>query len=116
MIVAFPGLFSYFSIYVHAVLTWARTLRPGDVKAACNGCVPMHQISFDWLIGGVYCSAMSHDFHFSGQIGDNECINVLVSDILTFAYEKSTDLGEGFHNDFGWDFYWGESTPSGYSG
>ena len=41
------------SIYVHAVLTWARTLRPGDVNAACNGCVPMHQIGFDWLTGGV---------------------------------------------------------------
>ena len=41
------------SIYVHVVLTWARTLRPGDVNAACNGCVPMHQIGFDWLTGGV---------------------------------------------------------------
>ena len=41
------------SIYVHAVLTWARTLRPGDVNAACNGCVAMHQIGFDWLTGGV---------------------------------------------------------------
>ena len=41
------------SIYVHAVLTWARTLRLGDVIAACNGCVPMHQIGFDWLTGGV---------------------------------------------------------------
>ena len=41
------------SIYVHAVLTWARTLRPGDVHAACNGCVPMHQIGFDWLTGDV---------------------------------------------------------------
>ena len=38
---------------------------------------------------------MSRDFRFSGQIGDNECIDVLVSDILTLAYEKSTDLGEG---------------------
>ena len=38
---------------------------------------------------------MSRDFHFSGQIGDNECIDVLVSDILALAYEKSTDLGEG---------------------
>ena len=28
-------------------------LRPGDVNAACNGCVPMHQIGFDWLTGGV---------------------------------------------------------------
>ena len=37
------------SIYVHAVLTWAGTLRPGDINAACNGCVPMHQIGFDWL-------------------------------------------------------------------
>ena len=35
------------------------------------------------------------DSRFSGQIGDNECIDVLVSDILTLAYEKSTDLGEG---------------------
>ena len=34
-------------------------------------------------------------FSFSGQIGDNECIDVLVSDILTLAYEKSTDLWEG---------------------
>ena len=41
------------SIYVHAVLTWARTLRPGEVNAACNGCVPMNQIGFDWLTGGV---------------------------------------------------------------
>ena len=41
------------SIYVHAVLTWARTLRPGDVNAACSGCVPMHQIGFDWVTGGV---------------------------------------------------------------
>ena len=41
------------SIYVHTVLTWARTLRPGDVNAACNGCVPMHQIGFDWLTGCV---------------------------------------------------------------
>ena len=41
------------SIYVHAVLTSARTLRPGDVNAACIGCVPMHQIGFDWLTGGV---------------------------------------------------------------
>ena len=41
------------SIFVHAVLTWARTLRPGDVNAACNGCVQMHQICFDWLTGGV---------------------------------------------------------------
>ena len=39
------------SINVHAVLTWARTLRPGNVNAACNGCVPMHQIGFDWLTG-----------------------------------------------------------------
>ena len=30
---------------------------------------------------------MSRDFRFSGQIGDNECIDVLVSDILTLAYE-----------------------------
>ena len=41
------------SIYVHAVLTWARTLHPGDVNPACNGCVPMHRIGFDWLTGGV---------------------------------------------------------------
>ena len=38
---------------------------------------------------------MSRDFRFSGQICDNECIDVLVSDILTLAYEKATDLGEG---------------------
>ena len=37
---------------------------------------------------------MSRDFRFSSQIGDNECIELLVSDILTLAYEKSTDLGE----------------------
>ena len=41
------------SIYVHAVLTWARTLRPGDVNAAYNGCVPMHQSGFIWLTGGM---------------------------------------------------------------
>ena len=28
-------------------------------------------------------------------MGDNECINVLVSDILTLAYEKATGFGEG---------------------
>ena len=38
---------------------------------------------------------MSRDFCFSGQIGNNECMDVLVSDILTLAYEKLTDLGEG---------------------
>ena len=38
---------------------------------------------------------MIRDFRFSCQIGDNECIDVLVSDILTLAYEKSADLGEG---------------------
>ena len=38
---------------------------------------------------------MSCDFHFSGQIGNNECIDVLMCNILTLAYEKSTDLGEG---------------------
>ena len=59
---------------------------------------------------------MSRDFRFSGQIGDNECIDVLVSDILTLAYEKSTDLGEGVRNGLGWDFSWGENAPSGYSG
>ena len=75
------------SIYVHAVLTWVRTLRPGDVNAACNGCVPMHQIGFDWL------TAMSRDFRFTGQIGDNECIDVLVSDILTLAYENFGGAG-----------------------
>ena len=73
----------------------------------------MHQIGFDWLTGGVQCSAMSRDFRFSGQIGDNECIDVLVSDILTLAYEKSTDLGEGVRNGLGWDFSWGENAPSG---
>ena len=41
------------SIYVHAILTWALTLLPDDVNAACNGCVPMHQIGFNWLTGGV---------------------------------------------------------------
>ena len=30
---------------------------------------------------------MSRDFRFSGQIGDNECVDVFVSDILTLAYE-----------------------------
>ena len=44
---------------------------------------------------------MSRDFRFCGQIGDNECIDVLVSDILTLAYEKSTDLGEGVRNALG---------------
>ena len=38
---------------------------------------------------------------FSGQLCDNECIDVLVSDILTLAYEKSTDLGEGVRNGLG---------------
>ena len=38
---------------------------------------------------------MSRDFRFSGQIG------ILVSDILTLAYEKSTDLGEGVRNGLG---------------
>ena len=38
---------------------------------------------------------MSRDFRFSGQIGDNECIDVLVSDILTLASEKSTDFAGG---------------------
>ena len=61
---------------------------------------------------------MSRDFRFSGQIGDNECIDVLVSDILTLAYEKSTDLvgGGGVRNGLGWDFSWDENAPSGYSG
>ena len=53
---------------------------------------------------------------FRGQIGDNECIVVLVSDILTLTYEKSTDLGEGVRNGLGWDFSWGENAPSGYTG
>ena len=44
---------------------------------------------------------MSRDFRFSGQIGNNECIDVLVSDILTLVYEKSTDLGEGVRNGLG---------------
>ena len=30
-----------------------RNLRPGNVNAACNSCVPMHQIGFDWLTGGM---------------------------------------------------------------
>ena len=59
---------------------------------------------------------MSRDFRFSDQIGDNECINVLVRVILTLAYEKSIDLGEGVRNGFGWDFSWAENAPSGYSG
>ena len=66
---------------------------------------------------------MSRDFRFCGQIGDNECIDVLVSDILTLAYEKSTDLGEcvcvwgggggggGVRNGLGWDFSHGVKTP-----
>ena len=64
---------------------------------------------------------MSRDFRFSGQIGDNECIGVLVSDILTLAYEKSTDLGEVLvgwgwgggrvRNGLGWDFSHGVKTP-----
>ena len=62
------------------------------------------------------CLAMSRDFRFSGQIGDNECIDVLVSDILTIAYEKSTDLGEGVRNGLGWDFSWSANAHSGYSG
>ena len=37
-----------------------------------------------------------------------------MSDILTLAYEKSTDLGEGVRNGLGWDFSWGENAPSGY--
>ena len=59
---------------------------------------------------------MSRSFRFSGQIDDNESIDVLVSDILTLAYEKSTDLGEGVRNGFVWDFSWDENAPSGYSG
>ena len=59
---------------------------------------------------------MSRDFRLSGQIGDNDCIDVLVSDILTLAYEKSTDLGEGVRNGLGWDFLCCEKAPSGYSG
>ena len=38
---------------------------------------------------------MSRDFRFSGQIGDNECIGVLVSDILTLAYEVDRFGGGG---------------------
>ena len=34
-------------------------------------------------------------FSLQRSDSDNECIDVLVSDILTLAYEKSTDLGEG---------------------
>ena len=39
----------------------------------------------------------SDELQFSLQRSDrrNECIDVLVSDILMLAYEKSTDLGEG---------------------
>ena len=62
---------------------------------------------------------MSRDFRFSGQMGDNECIDVLVSDILTLASEKSTDfagVGGGVRNGLGWDFSAGENAPSGYSG
>ena len=59
---------------------------------------------------------MFDDFRFSGQTGDNECIDVLMNDILTLAYEKSTDLGEGVRNGLGWDFSWGENAPSDYSG
>ena len=38
---------------------------------------------------------MSHDFRFSGQTGDNECIDVLMSDILTLAYEVDRFGGGG---------------------
>ena len=38
---------------------------------------------------------MSRDFRFSGLIGDNECIDVLVSDILTLAYEVDRFGGGG---------------------
>ena len=38
---------------------------------------------------------MSRDFRFSGQICDNECIDVLVSDILTLAYEVHRFGGGG---------------------
>ena len=37
----------------------------------------------------------SDELRFSLQRSDNECIDVLVSDIPTLAYEKSTDLWEG---------------------
>ena len=38
--------------------------------------------------------AQQFGVHEATISGDNECIDVLVSDILTLAYEKSTDLGE----------------------
>ena len=38
---------------------------------------------------------MSRVFRFRGQIGDNECIDVLVSDSLTLAYENRFRGGGG---------------------